>query len=276
MHFGDQEYFISNTICKGTEGNVFTAIDRKNNKALAIKIIVLTNKEQKIKFENHIQLINRLSNIDHPYICKLLHCNTSKIIQKNNNQKSIEIGYTSMKLYDRDLFSYAVNTKLGFLSEIKAKQIFKKICLGLNALHAANIAHLDLKPENILMEMDNPYICDFGSSVLIHKSVSSPFHCFSKGTNEYFPPELFSEDEISTRYSFNPKKRDIFSLGVLLHVILCGFFPYDVNDHFRTVNIDTDIISSNGVHLLSWMLQRDPIKRPTIEEIFSHTWMLTN
>lgn len=272
----DQEYFISSTISTGSEGKVYTAIDRKTNEKVAIKIILLPSKQQKIKFENHIQLINNISEKDHPHLCKLFDCKVRELNHTSNNKNNnvVEIGYIVMKLYDCDLFTFALRSKSGFLSELEAKPIFRKICLGVQCLHDSDISHLDLKPENVLMANGIPCICDFGSSSvykagtfitqssLIRKSIS-------KGTWEYLPPETLKMGDTS----FCPKKRDIFSLGVLLHVILCGFFPYDVNDRVRTVNIDENISPACN-NLLSWMLQSKPENRPNIAQVVENYYLI--
>lgn len=49
------------------------------------------------------------------------------------------------------------------LSELKAKNIFKKLIKGIEYLDENNIVHRDIKPANILFDKDmNLKIADFG------------------------------------------------------------------------------------------------------------------
>ncbi len=72
-----------------------------------------------------------------------------------------------MELCKKSLRSYAQNIKksslIGFLTEIKIKQIMRDICLGLQELHGKGIVHLDIKPENIMEGFSGKFkIADLG------------------------------------------------------------------------------------------------------------------
>ena len=88
-------------------------------------------------------------------------------------------------------------------------------------LHSFGVAHRDLKPENILMVSDNEdsdlKIVDFGLSKIIGPNESSidPF-----GTLSYVAPEVLLQKPYG-------KEVDVWSLGVITYLLLCGVLPFD-------------------------------------------------
>ena len=102
------------------------------------------------------------------------------------------------------LFDYIYHSQI-CLKEIHAKLIFKKILLGVKAIHEANFCHLELKIENILMdESYNPKIGDFG----LAETIDEINKCC--GTESYMAPEIIYH------LKYNRSKADIFSFGVIL------------------------------------------------------------
>ena len=94
--------------------------------------------------------------------------------------------------------------------------------------------------------------------------------------------------------TYDAYKADIYSLGVLLHVMLYGEFPSredtetcsnynsdsikwrDTNSLSKERNLMEDLASDDLQSLLSWMLSIDPNKRPCISEILEWDWLKTN
>ncbi|MFH1574130.1 MAG: protein kinase [Acidobacteriota bacterium] len=100
---------------------------------------------------------------------------------------------------------------------------FRQICAGVDALHAARIAHLDLKPENVLLVGQTWKVADLG---LASVAGSAPpcEHCLSHstftetsfGTPVYMSPEHF----FAVHPSQLDARADIYSLGVMHFEIL--------------------------------------------------------
>lgn len=104
------------------------------------------------------------------------------------------------------------------LSESEAKLIFKQLIEGMDYLHKNHIVHRDLKLENILLDKDkNVKIIDFGFSTTTAKNKPLNVCC---GTPSYMAPELVA------RKSYFGHLVDVWALGVLLFVLLCGHFPF--------------------------------------------------
>ena len=79
--------------------------------------------------------------------------------------------------------------------------------------------HRDIKLENILIgENGDAKLCDFGISSLVDDPKRIVHD--KSGTPPYMPPESFSEEGYSGFMS------DIWSLGVLLYVMVCGKMPF--------------------------------------------------
>lgn len=85
--------------------------------------------------------------------------------------------------------------------------------------HSNQIIHRDLKPENILLEDDNGEIlvkvADFGSSIIV-SSKQALTDCL--GSILYVAPEVLD--------NFYTEKCDIWSCGIIMHVLLTGRTPF--------------------------------------------------
>ena len=182
-----------------------------------------------------------------------------------------------MDLHHQDLLSFIV--KNNGLGEAHAINLFRQICLGVKQCHDRNIAHLDLKPDNILCDFkgDRVFLCDFGNSYKFN-------NCYDyvdigrRGTVVYCAPE------VKKCSKYNPVKADIWSLGILLHTMVAGYFPrgqtqkdfekYDngeINLSFIQQQCSTYLFG-----LLNFILQPLPHMRPSIDDILNHPWFHQN
>ena len=73
---------------------------------------------------------------------------------------------------------------------------------------------------------------------------------------------------------FNPFSADIWSLGIMLHAMLTSFFPVSMDDESSALNLTfaEQNLSKNSFALLASMLEVDPTKRPSIENILASEW----
>ena len=169
-----------------------------------------------------------------------------------------------------DLLSFV--RKRTKLNEITAKFIFRQIIEGLQYLHSQNIVHRDIKLDNILIDLTNTVkICDFGVSRLIKKGEIMHDQC---GTPAYIAPEIL------LNMGYEGFTVDIWSAGVVLYTMLAGVVPFKhkyLNDlHYSIIQgkyDDIENISSEGMDFIKGILQVDPKKRMTIEDILDHEWL---
>lgn len=104
------------------------------------------------------------------------------------------------------------------LAENLTKSIFFQIIEGISYLHSKNIFHRDIKLENIIIKSKSSIkIIDFGFGTCCPKNKLLNFFC---GTPSYMPPEIILKKDYLGEYA------DIWSIGILLYTILCGFFPF--------------------------------------------------
>ncbi|XP_049282088.1 myb-like protein A isoform X1 [Anopheles funestus] len=122
-------------------------------------------------------------------------------------------------------------------SEYDAAQIIKEIASGLDFLHKKGIAHRDLKPENILCVYPDKLcpikICDFdlGSGIKFTTNISSPTATpqllTPVGSAEFMAPEVV--DLFVGESNYYDKRCDLWSLGVIAYILLCGYPPFSGN-----------------------------------------------
>lgn len=175
-----------------------------------------------------------------------------------------------------DLFEYMKTLPNYRFSEELAKPIFKQILSGVAHCHSLGIMHRDIKLENILMnETGYIKICDFGYATEIKEF--DPKRIL--GTLSYLAPEcILQKIEDCT-------KIDVWSCGVVLFCMLCGFYPFqdpadpsDVKKHYRNIYqakcAYPSHLSQEVVRLLKTIFNTDPAKRPSAAELMNHIWFI--
>lgn len=166
----------------------------------------------------------------------------------------------------------------GNFTEKDASRIARQMTEAISYLHKLNIVHRDLKPENLLFahreNTDRIMVTDFGLAKLIDDETTLKTAC---GTPNYVAPEILMQRGYS-------KEVDVWSLGVILYILLCGYPPfYDESDAvlFEIImkgKFDFDErywrdISKEAKSLIRNMLHVDPRKRLTTEQVLSHPWI---
>jgi eukaryotic-like serine/threonine-protein kinase len=108
-------------------------------------------------------------------------------------------------------------------------RLFRKVCAAVEFAHRNQIVHRDLKPDNVLVTEDGePKLLDFGISKLLDPEGDRPLAgtTVSQGalTPAFASPEQVAQERTNTT-------TDIYSLGVILHLLLTGRLPYAVQNH---------------------------------------------
>ena len=104
-------------------------------------------------------------------------------------------------------------------TELEAAHVTKQLLQAIAYCHGQNIAHRDLKPENVLIDIKNRGIIkviDFGTSHHYDSSNHTMHQLY--GTPYYIAPEV-----LSGNYT---EKCDIWSIGVIVYIMLCGKPPF--------------------------------------------------
>ncbi|KAK4052247.1 serine/threonine protein kinase [Microbotryomycetes sp. JL221] len=117
----------------------------------------------------------------------------------------------------QDLFDY-VDAHPDGLDADTIFRILSQIANAVYFLHEHGIVHRDIKDENVVLDRHgNVQLIDFGSAAYVKDG--KKFDTFS-GTVDFAAPEVLR----GARY--NGKEQDIWALGVLGYVLICGECPF--------------------------------------------------
>lgn len=109
--------------------------------------------------------------------------------------------------------------KVGALSENLARGWTWQLCDAVKYLHELNITHRDLKLENLLLDKSyNLKICDFGFV---------KGECVKDMSRTYCGSKSYAAPEILMGQPYDPKKADMWAIGVILYIFVTGKMPFD-------------------------------------------------
>lgn len=166
-----------------------------------------------------------------------------------------------------ELFEYI--SEHGPLPEIEAVRLFRQIISAVSYCHRFNICHRDLKPENILLDGSfNVKLADFGMAALQPEGHMLNTSC---GSPHYASPEIIYGKP------YRGDKADIWSCGIILYALLCGFLPFDGGDLRNTLKLVKKgeymlppWMSEEAIDLVQSILQKDPENRITLTDMWEH------
>uniref|UniRef100_UPI003AAC9C39 testis-specific serine/threonine-protein kinase 6-like n=1 Tax=Centroberyx gerrardi TaxID=166262 RepID=UPI003AAC9C39 len=155
----------------------------------------------------------------------------------------------------------------------QSRAMFAQMVNAVSYLHQNNIVHRDLKCENVLLMGNQVKISDFGFARIAMESTElSKTYC---GSAAYAPPEVLRG------IPYDPKKHDIWSMGVILYAMVTGCLPYDDSNVARLPKIQRRPVKYPEVvelpescrAFISFLLHFNPCTRPSIQEVAQHSWL---
>lgn len=197
------------------------------------------------------------------------------------------------EVYEDERFIYLVLELLTggpMLRRVANEQIYARYCendiativrdlvKGLAHLHELGIAHRDVKPENVLFASDtmDPLVklTDFG----IAQS-----YCLTNSARDMVGTPLYVAPEVLLRRPYGCQA-DMWSLGVLVHILLTGYPPFDHDDLVQLVNMvkyepfrmDGDewlLVSDAARDFVGRLLTREVGRRLTAKQALAHPWL---
>ncbi|XP_064262855.1 serine/threonine-protein kinase pim-1-like [Passer domesticus] len=154
----------------------------------------------------------------------------------------------------------------GFLREEVARQLFRQVLEAVRHCTSCGVLHRDIKPENILVDLatGQAKLIDFGCGTYLQDTAYTHF----AGTPSYSPPEW-------TRFGwYHGEPATIWSLGILLHEMVCGKMPFRRGWNFSWGQLSLpQRLSPECQNLIGWCLSMHSLARPSLEEVFCHPWM---
>lgn len=228
-----QQYTPIEKLGKGHFAEVYLCIEKSTGQRYAVKVFTKTpGVEERSKNEGLQQEIAMLMGVSHPNVL----CLKDTFNEPNAVYLVLELAP------EGELFNYIVKKQK--LSESECRKLFTQLFQGVKYLHDRNIVHRDIKPENILLVDRDLHVklADFGLAKIIGEESFTTTLC---GTPSYVAPEILAD----TRNRKYTKAVDIWSLGVVLYICLCGFppfsdelttaaFPYSLSEQIRKGKFD--------------------------------------
>ncbi|XP_026578103.1 serine/threonine-protein kinase BRSK2-like isoform X1 [Pseudonaja textilis] len=253
-------YRLEKTLGKGQTGLVKLGVHCITGQKVAIKIVNREKLSESVlmKVEREIAILKL---IEHPHVLKLHD------VYENKKYLYLVLEHVS----GGELFDYLV--KKGRLTPKEARKFFRQIVSALDFCHSYSICHRDLKPENLLLdEKNNIRIADFGMASL---QVGNSLLETSCGSPHYACPEVIKGEK------YDGRRADMWSCGVILFALLVGALPFD-DDHLRQLleKVKRGVfhmphfIPPDCQNLLRGMIEVEPEKRLSLEQIQKHPWFL--
>lgn len=254
-------YDLGETIGKGHYAVVKLARHVFTGEKVAVKVIDKT----------------KLDEISRAHLFQEVRC--MKLVQHPNVVRLYEVIDTQTKLYlvlewgdGGDLYDYIMKHDRG-LGEDLARGYFAQIVQAISYCHRLHVVHRDLKPENVVFfeNVKVVKLTDFGFS---NKFVPGRMLDTSCGSLAYSAPEILLGD------SYDAPAVDIWSLGVILYMLVCGVPPFQEANDSETLTMIMDCryrmpshISASCQEMIGRMLVKDPSQRTVLEDIVSHPWL---
>jgi len=262
-----EDYKISsNVLGLGINGKVVECFDGSGEKC-ALKVL-----KDNVKSRREIDLHWRASGCKHIVNIKDVYENTY------NGQKCLLVVMECME--GGELFN-RIQERTAF-NEREAAEIVKDICIAVKFLHDMNLAHRDLKPENLLYTRRDNFgvlkLTDFGfaKETLTRDTLQTP--CY---TPYYVAPEVLGPEKYD-------KSCDIWSLGVIMYILLCGFPPFYSNHglpispgmkrrirsgQYEFPNPEWSNVSKDAIELIKGCLKTNPEERLSIDQVIRNKWI---
>ena len=263
-----KNYEIGDQLGSGNFAVVKKAINKQKDskipKEVAIKIIDKAKVEDMGDITREIEI---MQDISHPNVINLF-----EIFDEPKKMNLVMELVTGGELFDRIVAK-------GSYSEKDAAQCLKELCSALKYLHEKKIVHRDLKPENLLYASPaddaNLKVADFGLARMLTAGDMMKTAC---GTPGYVAPEILKNK------GYDSGAVDMWSAGVILYILLCGFPPFyeeelpALFDQILHARYDFpspwwDNISADGKDLVKKLLELDVKKRLTAAQVLAHPWM---
>ncbi|GGM96996.1 serine/threonine protein kinase [Thermus composti] len=261
-----QRYELLEKVGVGGMATVYKAKDKKTGRLVALKI----PQERFLGDPRFVRRFHReaevLSRMDHPNIVKVYE-----------HGQVDGVHFIAMEFLEGEGLDRLIEERR--LNLHQAAAILARVADALKHIHAQGIVHRDIKPGNIMVlkgalrekgvDPRGVRLMDFGiaaGKVLTRLTITGA----RIGTPVYMSPEQAKGQKLDHR-------SDIYSLGIVLYEALTGQPPftggYETVIHQQIFQVPTPPkqlrpeIPQGLSDLVLKMLEKDPAKRPTLDEV---------
>ena len=284
-------YILLDGLGTGSYGEVRLCKDRITETLYAIKIISKdflkkrkNNKTTETYFEDIKREIAIMKKLLHPNILRLFEV----LDDPNVNKMYLVLEYMKMgdlinilKRRQHDGNESSIqdvsnsNNASGFspLSDYEVWNIFRQLTQGIKYLHMQNVVHGDIKPQNLLLGEDGVLkVADFGISHML--SASGQKLADAAGTPAFMSPELCEGKP------FSGQSADIWAMGATIFMLRFGHPPFIAKNIINLYNkiVNDPLVFPYDIdpglrNILEHLLEKDPQKRFTMQQITTHPWL---
>ncbi|KAJ6864489.1 calcium-dependent protein kinase 32-like [Populus alba x Populus x berolinensis] len=262
----EQRYELGRELGRGEFGITYLCTDRETGENFACKSI----SKKKLRTAVDIEDVRR-----EVEIMKHMPRHPNLVTLKDTYEDDTAVHLVMELCEGGELFDRIVAR--GHYTERAAAAVTKTIVEVVQICHEYGVMHRDLKPENFL----------FGN-----KKESAPLKAIDFGLSVFFKPgERFTEIVGSPYYmapevlkrNYGPEV-DVWSAGVILYILLCGVPPFwaETEQGVAQAIIRSVIdfkrdpwpkVSENAKDLVRKMLDPDPKRRLTAQQVLDHPWL---
>ena len=283
------DYTLARFLGKGTFGEVYLTKKRNSNNVYATKRMdkqMVDDPRYKKYFNNEIKILKQLF---HENIIRLEDLKVTK------NHYYIIMEYCNGGSLKQCLDRYKELYHHAFTEEI-VQYIMRQVISAVKYIHSQRIIHRDLKLDNILVHFQN--INDYNAVNLMRAKIKIIDFGFasSKDDSNMFTTAIgsplnmdplilkkFNAGRAQTNDLRYDEKADIWSIGALCYQMLLGNSPFDAYNMQElvekieegTYKVPTNL-SKEVISFLNGMLQYDPNKRLTAEQLYNHAFLTKN
>mmetsp|Transcript_4732 Transcript_4732/g.10265 ORF Transcript_4732/g.10265 Transcript_4732/m.10265 type:complete len:876 (-) Transcript_4732:168-2795(-) len=261
--FTVHKYLRGRLLGKGGFAKVYWCTSLDTNRHYAVKIVpkanlVKSRARQKLQAEIKIH-----RSLKHGNVCEYKHFFEDK-----------ENCYILLELCQNQSMNEMIKRRKR-LTEPEVKYYMKQLLEAVQYMHDVNVIHRDLKLGNLFLDKNlTVKVGDFGLATRLSNSEEKRKTIC--GTPNYIAPEVIDGNKEKRGHSFEV---DVWSMGVICFTTLVGKPPYESKDVKSTYQrilanqyeFPSHIpISRHARELISAMLQTNPQKRPTLEQMSQH------
>jgi calcium/calmodulin-dependent protein kinase I len=261
----EKQYEFKSELGRGAFSIVYLAVHKATSNPYAVKVI--NKKDLGKDYEKNLKMeVDILKKVNHANIIAL-----KELFDTPEKLYLIMELVTGGELFDKIV-------EKGSYTEDDASKLVSKIVSAVDYLHNLGIVHRDLKPENLLLKRaDNDLeiaIADFGLSKIVGQQMMMQTAC---GTPSYVAPEVLN----ASGYG---KEVDMWSIGVITYILLCGFPPFygdtvpEIFEQIMEANFDYPeeywgSVTKEAKDFINKLLVVDSDKRMSAVDALKHPWL---